>query len=371
MKATLRYILLALLMLLPALWATAATGKPAPTVKQQMEWLHRERGLNFVYDARLNVNRPYRGPRIDRMTVEQALQTLFDGTGIEYRREGNYVMLKEKAAPPEPKAVTRRRHTVSGYVRDSAGETLINATVYDCTGSAGTTTNEYGFFSLTLPEGPHRLRFSYIGFEDHEEELTLEGNIHRDVRLTPNARLAEVVVTGDLNSPLLTTQTGKRSLTARELNTGYALLSSPDVVKTLQRTSGVCEGMELMSGMYVHGGDNDENLFLMDGSPLYQINHTMGLFSAFNTDMVKNIDFYKSGFPARYSGRLSSVVDVRTNDGDMQRSHGSYRIGLLDGSLHLEGPHQAGHHQLQHRTAAVVDRPAHPPSLCARQPRQG
>lgn len=342
MKAALRYILLALLMLLPALWATATTGKPAPTVKQQMEWLHRERELNFVYDARLNVNRPYRGPRIDRMTVEQALQTLFDGTGIEYRREGNYVMLKEKAAPPEPKAVTRRRHTVSGYVRDSAGETLINATVYDRTGGAGTTTNEYGFFSLTLPEGPHRLRFSYIGFEDHEEELTLEGNIHRDVRLTPNARLAEVVVTGDLNSPLLTTQTGKRSLTARELNTGYALLSSPDVVKTLQRTSGVCEGMELMSGMYVHGGDNDENLFLMDGSPLYQINHTMGLFSAFNTDMVKNIDFYKSGFPARYSGRLSSVVDVRTNDGDMQRSHGSYRIGLLDGSLHLEGPIKRG-----------------------------
>ena len=134
MKAALRYILLALLMLLPALWATAATGKSAPTVKQQMEWLHRERGLNFVYDARLNVNRPYRGPRIDRMTVEQALQTLFDGTGIEYRREGNYVMLKEKAAPPEPKAATRRRHTVSGYVRDCAGETLINATVYDRTG---------------------------------------------------------------------------------------------------------------------------------------------------------------------------------------------------------------------------------------------
>lgn len=86
------------------------------------------------------------------------------------------------------------------------------------------------------------------------------------------------------------------------------------------------------------GGDDDENLFLMDGSPLYSVNHTLGLFSSFNVDVVKSIDFYKSGFPARYGGRLSSVVDVRTADGDMRHVHGSYRIGLLDGSIHLEGP---------------------------------
>ena len=120
------------------------------------------------------------------------------------------------------------------------------------------------------------------------------------------------------------------------------MLSSPDVVKTLQRVSGVAEGVELASGLYVHGGNNDENLFLIDGTPLYQVNHTLGLFSSFNADVVKNVDFYKSGFPARYGGRLSSVVDVRTNDGDMQRTHGSYRIGLLDGSFQLEGPIRRG-----------------------------
>ena len=100
--------------------------------------------------------------------------------------------------------------------------------------------------------------------------------------------------------------------------------------------------MELTSGLYVHGGNNDENLFLIDGSPLYQVNHALGLFSAFNSDVVKNIDFYKGGFPARYGGRLSSVVDVRTDDGDLNHYHGSYRLGLLDGSLQFEGPIRKG-----------------------------
>ena len=113
-------------------------------------------------------------------------------------------------------------------------------------------------------------------------------------------------------------------------------MSSPDVVKILQRVSGVAEGQELASGLYVHGGNGDENLYLIDGTPLYDTNHALGLFSSFNADVVKNVDFYKSGFPARYGGRLSSVVDVRTADGNMNQFHGAYRIGLLDASVQFE-----------------------------------
>ena len=337
----------ALLAAMPA----GAQGKPhANTIKQQMEQLHRQHQVNFVYDASIPVTRAYDGPSLSRMPLREALNTLFRGTGIGYEQKGSYVMLKP-ASPDKPRQATltasptpqkrekaRRSHTVSGFVRDADGETLINATVYDHTTGQGTMTNAYGFFSLTLPEGQHRLRYSYIGFEDYEQTLDLTADQRLDISLKENARLGEVVVTGDLNSPLLNTQTGKRSLSRRDIQTEFALLSSPDVVKTLQRTSGVAEGMELASGLYVHGGNNDENLFLLDGTPLYQINHTMGLFSAFNTDVVKNVDFYKSGFPARYGGRLSSVIDVRTSDGDFEHTHGSYRIGLLDGSFHLEGP---------------------------------
>ena len=105
--------------------------------------------------------------------------------------------------------------------------------------------------------------------------------------LRVDGKLPEVVVDGDLNSPLLTTQTGKRSFSNKDIKTEFALMSSPDVVKTLQRVSGVAEGQELASGLYVHGGNGDENLFLIDGTPLYNTNHALGLFSSFNADVVK------------------------------------------------------------------------------------
>ena len=338
-----------LLILLPM----AVCGKDhTTTIRQQMEWLHRTQKVNFTYDASLPVGNTYQGPSLKGMTLTKALSTLFKDSGISYSVNGKYIILKaarqEKAVPhslPQPRKATpapSRRHTLSGYVRDTSGETLINATVWDETTGTGTTTNAYGFYSLTLPEGEHHIKYSYLGFADKHVKDRLEKDLRQDIALTEDNRLPEVVVEGNLNSPLLNTQTGKRSFSQADIKTGYALLSSPDVVKTLQRTSGVAEGVELVSGLYVHGGNNDENLFLLDGTPLYQINHTLGLFSSFNADIVKNVDFYKSGFPARYGGRLSSVIDVRTTDGDMQHYHGSVRLGLLDGGLQFEGPIQKG-----------------------------
>ena len=321
------------------------------TIRQQMEWLHKSHKVNFTFDASLPVDRSYHGPSLKGLSLDKALATLFEGTGISYKMTGKYIILSKAPAPvhhaeaprpvkPSPHAAVR--HTLSGYVRDSGGETLINATVWDETTGTGTTTNAYGFYSITLPEGDHHIKFSYLGFSDYKLTAHLNVDLRNDIVLKEDNRLPEVVVIGDLNSPLLNTQTGKRSFGPSDIKTGYALLSSPDVVKTLQRVSGVAEGVELASGLYVHGGNSDENLFLLDGTPLYQINHTMGLFSSFNADVVKNVDFYKSGFPARYGGRLSSVIDVRTNDGDMQQFHGSVRLGLLDGGLQFEGPLQKG-----------------------------
>ena len=121
--------------------------------------------------------------------------------------------------------------------------------------------NGYGFYSLTLPEGDHALRISYIGYEDKVVGVKLKGNRTVNVTMSGNNTLAEVIVKGDMNSPLLNTQTGKRTLSPKRSEHGVFTLSSPDVVKTLQRTSGVAEGVELASGLYVHGGGNDENLF--------------------------------------------------------------------------------------------------------------
>ena len=135
-----------------------------------------------------------------------------------------------------------------------------------------------------------------------------------------------------------TTQTGLMHIDGEKLRSGIALFGSPDIIKQLQTLPGVAAGNELMSGLYVHGGDGNDNLFLLDGVPLYNITHFGGLFSSFNTDVVDNLDFYKSGFPARYGGRLSSVVDVETSEGNMNEYHGNFSLGLIDGRIQVEGP---------------------------------
>jgi len=326
----------------------ASTTAQDKTIKEQMDWLHKTKGVNFVYDSSINLDRTFKRKTVDGANLNQTLKLMFEDADIEYEVKGKYVVLKKKSKKKKKPQVqeksikAKRSYTLSGYIKDQNGETLINATIRDDISGLATTTNSYGFFSLTLPEGSHRLRCSYIGFQDKTEEIKLNSNKNIDFILKENATINEVVVTADLNSPVLSTQTGKLSIGNRDINTEFAMLSSADVAKTLQRLSGVNEGIELTSGLYVHGGNNDENLILLDGTPLYQISHALGLFSSFNTDVIKNVDFFKSGFPARYGGRLSSVIDVRTKDGDFYNTHGGYRIGIIDGSLHLEGPLQKG-----------------------------
>ncbi len=151
-------------------------AQTSTTIRQQMDWLHRIRKINFVYDSLLDgeLNIKYHGPDIQHLSVKKALKALFEKTHILYNINANYVILKRKPVQQISTSYTninhkvqqvQRRHTLSGYVRDESGESLINATIYDLTDGIGTTTNEYGFFSLTLPEGEHQLRFSYLQFQ--------------------------------------------------------------------------------------------------------------------------------------------------------------------------------------------------------------
>ena len=150
--------------------------------------------------------------------------------------------------------------------------------------------------------------------------------------------LSESIITALTTKELNRTQTGLEKIDGKVFKRSFAILSSPDVLKTLQQLPGVASGTELLSGMYVRGGDGADNLYLMDGVPMYQVSHLLGLFSSFNSDVVESVDFYKSGFPARYGGRMSSVVDVKTREGDYNEYHGLFSIGLLDGRLQFEGP---------------------------------
>lgn len=284
-------------------------------------------GVNFVYDTALEQEK-IKSVFVPDKRLEENLQAIFRGTEIGWEVEGRYVLLHRKV-----------KRVLSGTVRAENGETLIQVTVQDEEGGEGTLSDEHGVFSLALYEGQHTLRFSYVGYEEKRITVDMRTDCMEHVVLKESATpLGEVEITANLNSSLHAVCPGKVSLVGKQLATEFSLFSSPDLVKTLQHTAGVSSGVELLSGLYVRGGGNDENLLLLDGVPLYQVNHVGGLFSAFNTDVVKYVDFYKSGFPARYGGRLSSVVDVRTKDGDSENFHGVLSVGLLDGRVGMEGP---------------------------------
>ena len=151
--------------------------------------------------------------------------------------------------------------------------------------------------------------------------------------------LEEVIVVSRLESPAVeTAEIGAKRLTAQEINNTPALLGESDVVKTLQLQPGITESEEGMAGMNVHGGNQDECLYMLDNVPLYQVNHLGGLFSAFNTETIRNIDFFRSSIPAKYDGRLSAYLDVRTKNGNTSGLHGSFRLGLTSGAFNIDGP---------------------------------
>ena len=235
--------------------------------------------------------------------------------------------------------------TISGFVRDkTSAESLVGASVYDVGCRLGIATNAFGFFSLTVPasDDPVRISVSYIGYENRKIDFPV---LERDTMLTlflqTNASIGEVVVTGNersLRSPVHSVQMGALEVNQATIRATPTLLGESDIIRTLQLMPGVSMGTEGVSGLYVRGGNVDENLFLIDGNPVYQLNHLGGIFSAFNGEAIKSMDFYKAGFPARYGGRLSSVVDVQTKEGNMKEFHGSASVGLIAGNLSLEGP---------------------------------
>ena len=229
--------------------------------------------------------------------------------------------------------------TVSGTITDAAtGETLIGATILDETSGKGTVSNAYGRYTLTLKEDTALLRISYIGYKTQHQTMLLHGNRQLNIQLTPSVELEEVIVTADrINSPQMS-QMSAIEVPVEQLKLVPVIFGEIDVLKAIQLLPGVQSGTEGMSGIYVRGGGADENLFLLDGVPLYNLNHLGGFFSAFNGDAIKNVTLYKGSFPARFSGRISSVLDITTNNGNDRSWHGGLSVGLMSAKVNVEGP---------------------------------
>jgi hypothetical protein len=235
-----------------------------------------------------------------------------------------------------------QKYSISGSIKDAAtGETLLGATIYDKTTGKGTITNEYGFFSLTLPQGKHTIVLSYVGYENLTKEIDLQSNQTLTIELKEaKNQLDTVVISSDNNSKSQTKQiiSGVISMKPQDIKQLPSLLGEPDVTRAVLTQAGVSSVGEGTSGFNVRGGNIDQNLILLDEAPIYNSSHVWGFFSVFNTDAIKDMKLYKGGIPARYGGRASSVLDIRQREGSNKQFKGEGGIGLLFSRLTLEGP---------------------------------
>lgn len=234
-------------------------------------------------------------------------------------------------------------YTVSGTIRSKAtGESIIGATVTLKGTQESVLSNEYGFYSIRLPDGDRTLVVSYSGMKDQQIQIKLTENVQRDVylELQPTT-LDEVVVTvPGMGRSISGTQMGVERLSANDMKYIPQLFGEKDPLKAIQLLPGIKSAGEGSSGIYVRGGAADQNLILLDEAVVYNASHLLGFFSTFNSDAVKDITVYKGGMPARYGGRLSSVIDIRMNDGNNQRLSVSGGLGLISSKLNIEGPIQ-------------------------------
>ncbi len=231
--------------------------------------------------------------------------------------------------------------TISGYIKDAdSGETFIGASVYIKELQTGATSNEYGFYSITIPPGVYNLEYSYVGFESVKKEVTLKDNTTITIEMGGGAvELVEVVVTSEAEDKNVSnTEMSVNKLDIRTITKVPALLGEVDVIRSIQLLPGVSTVGEGATGFNVRGGGVDQNLVLLDEAPVYNSSHLFGFFSVFNPDAVKDVKLYKGGIPARYGGRLSSILDVRMKEGNSKRLAVSGGVGLIFSRLAVEAP---------------------------------
>jgi len=278
---------------------------------------------------------------VRRERLGKIIDYLIADHNLKYKMVGNQIVIVQdeyrKVSAPNAK------QTISGIVRDSeTGEPLVNSNVYLFDYSQGVSSNEYGFYSFTLEKGLQRIYSSYIGYEMSIHEVSLTKDTTINIEMVPYTRLKEIIVAEKSLSPIKEIDQPEMAsvdvLTIEMINSKLPLVGEPDVMRLAYAMTGVTTGADGFGGMSVRGGETNQNLVLFDGIPVYNAQHGFGLFSIFNSSVIKSAKLYKGAFPSRYSGRLSSVMDIRTREGSFRKFKGDVSLGLLTGEASFEGP---------------------------------
>ncbi len=237
--------------------------------------------------------------------------------------------------------LAQEKFTISGYIKEAkSGEGLIGASIASPETFQGTSTNTYGFYSLTLEKGTYQIQYSYIGYKTETKKIVLDKNVQLNVELSEDSEIMDEVVLTDNNRAknVKSVESSTVKLSAKVIKKVPVVMGEVDPIKIMALLPGVSIAREGASGFNVRGGSADQNLILLDESTIFNSSHLFGFFSVFNNDAIKDLTLYKGGIPARYGGRLSSVLDVHQKDGNNKEFHGTGGVGVISGRLMLEGP---------------------------------
>ncbi|MES2731279.1 MAG: TonB-dependent receptor [Bacteroidota bacterium] len=312
--------------------------KDTGTVEELLLEIGNQGGFTFAYSNNLISSRIIILKSANQ-TVKAYLDEIFENELVSYILRGNKIILAKK----ETKDSFPLAHpiTMSGYLKDSAsGEALIGATVFIQELTQGTVSNSYGFYSVTMPEGTYTLVYSYIGYETQRKTLLLRESQHLNIELgMASTSLEEVMVTAENASHQVSSaEISTLQPSMNIIRKMPAFLGEVDILRSIVQLPGVSTVGEAAPGINVRGGSIDQNLILLDEAPVYNSSHLMGFYSVFNADAVKDVKLYKGGIPARYGGRLSSVLDITQKEGNNKEWKGSGGIGVVDSRFTLEGP---------------------------------
>lgn len=279
--------------------------------------------------------------------LSEVLIELFKDLPIRYEINDTYIILKKGEIETDPKPVKTeiKKFTINGFIKDfKTGEVLIGAAIYIKELQLGAITNNYGYFSLTLPRGRYSLVITYIGYEASEQNFELITNTKFDIAMQPALQMMkEVIITSITQEEAQFKAYASQSEMMPEfIKKQPALMGESDVLKTLEKQPGITYYADGSSYFHVRGGNYDQNLILLDEATIYNPSHLLGIFSPIIPEAVKSVDIYKAGFPVNYGGRLSSVIDIRTNDGNMNEFNASGSLSLLTLRGTLEGPIRKG-----------------------------
>jgi len=235
---------------------------------------------------------------------------------------------------------SQNKYTISGYVQEAeSGENLIGVSIYEKETFKGTTTNNYGFYSLTLSEGNHTIVFSFMGMRNLEFDINLRKNSKHNIKLESESILTEEInVSDERTKNVESTKVSQIKLDVQKVKQMPAIMGEVDILKTIQLLPGVQSAGEGNAGFYVRGGGPDQNLILLDEATVYNASHLFGFFSVFNADAIKDINLIKGGMPAQYGGRLASVLDISMKDGNNQKFGAEGGIGIISSRATIEGP---------------------------------